>query len=135
MIKQHYGVIVNCSSVRAFSGLAESAAYTSAKAGVNGLTYTLAIELAPFGIRVNAVAPAGTATSMVPLLGRTPEQVAQAQANPSPVTMTADQVARTVVFLANDESDMLNGQIVGVVRYRGDNTGNEVVPKDHARIG
>jgi hypothetical protein len=45
--------------------------------------------------------------------------------------MTAEQVARTVVFLASDESDMLNGQVVGVVRYRGDNTGHEVAPRDH----
>ena len=134
MVRQRYGVIVNCSSVRAFSGLAESAHYTAAKAGVDGLTYSMAIELAPYGIRVNAVAPAGTATNMALLTGSTPERVAASLANPGPTTMTPDQVARTVVFLASDESDLLNGQVVGVVRYRGDNTGNEVAPRDHARL-
>ncbi len=131
MVRQRYGVIVNCSSVRAFSGLAESAHYTAAKAGINGLTYSMAIELAPFNVRVNAVAPAGTATNMALQTGSTPAQVAAAIANPPPTIMTAEQVARTVVFLASDESDMLNGQVIGVVRYRGDNTGNEVAPRDH----
>jgi 3-oxoacyl-[acyl-carrier protein] reductase len=134
MVEQRYGVIVNCSSVRAFSGLAESSHYTASKGGVDGLTYSMAIELAPFGIRVNAVAPAGTATNMALLTGSTPESVAASLANPGPTTMTPDQVARTVVFLASDESDLLNGQVVGVVRYRGDNTGNEVAPRDHARL-
>jgi 3-oxoacyl-[acyl-carrier protein] reductase len=134
MVQQRYGVIVNCSSVRAFSGLAECAHYTAAKAGVDGLTYSMAIELAPFGVRVNAVAPAGTATNMALLTGSTPERVAASLANPGPTTMTPDQVARTVVFLASDESDLLNGQVVGVVRYRGDNVGNEVAPRDHTRV-
>ncbi len=134
MVKQGRGVIVNCSSVRAFSGLADCSHYTAAKGGINGLTYSLAIELGKHGIRVNAVAPAGTATKLSLMLGRTPEQVAASIANPPPTIMTAEQVGRTVAFLASDESDMLNGQVVGVTRYRGDNAGNELAPRDHTRL-
>jgi NAD(P)-dependent dehydrogenase (short-subunit alcohol dehydrogenase family) len=64
MIGNGAGAIVNTSSMLAEVGMAENAAYTAAKHGVHGLTRAAALELAPYGIRVNAVAPGVTRTGM-----------------------------------------------------------------------
>jgi NAD(P)-dependent dehydrogenase (short-subunit alcohol dehydrogenase family) len=64
MINNGAGAIVNTSSMLAEVGMAENAAYTAAKHGVHGLTRAAALELAPYGIRVNAVAPGVTRTGM-----------------------------------------------------------------------
>jgi len=64
MITQRGGVIVNTSSMLAAVGMADNAAYTAAKHGVHGLTRAAALELAPHGVRVNAVAPGVTRTGM-----------------------------------------------------------------------
>lgn len=64
MITQGAGCIVNTSSMLAEVGMAENAAYTAAKHGVHGLTRAAALELAPYGVRVNAVAPGVTRTGM-----------------------------------------------------------------------
>jgi NAD(P)-dependent dehydrogenase (short-subunit alcohol dehydrogenase family) len=64
MIANGGGCIVNTSSMLGEVGMADNAAYTSAKHGVHGLTRSAALELAPFGVRVNAVAPGVTRTGM-----------------------------------------------------------------------
>ena len=64
MTARHAGCIVNTSSMLGLVGMAENAAYTAAKHGVHGLTRSAALELAPYGVRVNAVAPGVTRTGM-----------------------------------------------------------------------
>jgi NAD(P)-dependent dehydrogenase (short-subunit alcohol dehydrogenase family) len=64
MIAHGGGCIVNTSSMLGVVGMADNAAYTAAKHGVHGLTRSAALELAPFGVRVNAVAPGVTRTGM-----------------------------------------------------------------------
>jgi NAD(P)-dependent dehydrogenase (short-subunit alcohol dehydrogenase family) len=120
MIPQGSGSIVNCSSVRAFSGVNNATHYTASKAGIVGLTYALAIELRPKGIRVNVVAPAGTRTNLFANVDRPPSLVTNSG---RPVTMAEPEtVARTIAFVASDDCDMLVGQTIGVMRYNGANT-------------
>jgi NAD(P)-dependent dehydrogenase (short-subunit alcohol dehydrogenase family) len=64
MTSQRSGSIVNTSSMLGAAGMADNAAYTAAKHGVHGLTRSAALELAPYGVRVNAVAPGVTRTGM-----------------------------------------------------------------------
>ena len=64
MMARRAGCIVNTSSMLGVVGMAENAAYTAAKHGVHGLTRSAALELAPYGVRVNAVAPGVTRTGM-----------------------------------------------------------------------
>ncbi|HEU0169084.1 MAG TPA: SDR family NAD(P)-dependent oxidoreductase [Chloroflexota bacterium] len=123
MIPQHYGVIVNCSSVRAFSGVLNGTHYTASKAGINGLSYALQIELQPHGIRVNCVAPGGTATNLFRNSGQPQAPREGPRQNRG---FTADQVGRLFAFLASDDSDVLEGQVLGSVRYNGMNTGVSV---------
>jgi len=64
MVVQGTGSIVNTSSMLGVAGMSDNAAYTAAKHGVHGLTRSAALELAPYGVRVNAVAPGVTRTGM-----------------------------------------------------------------------
>jgi NAD(P)-dependent dehydrogenase (short-subunit alcohol dehydrogenase family) len=64
MVPRRAGCIVNTSSMLGVVGMADNAAYTAAKHGVHGLTRSAALELAPYGVRVNAVAPGVTRTGM-----------------------------------------------------------------------
>lgn len=106
------GAIVNVSSQLALVALGKRAAYESSKAGVIGLTRSLAIEWAP-RIRVNAVAPGPTQTGMLrgiqkdraafeDLLGRIPLRRAA----------TSDEIARVIVFLASDAASFVTGHVL-----------------------
>jgi 3-oxoacyl-[acyl-carrier protein] reductase len=97
------GVMVNFASVAYFRPAGRMAVYSAAKAGVAAFTQSLAVELWPQGIRVNAIAP-----GMV----RTPENVAAAGEAAHYVEM--DQVIDTVLFLASDSSSGITGQVVPV---------------------
>lgn len=97
------GTIVNFASMAYFRPMNNMAVYASAKAGVAALTQSLALELWPRGIRVNAVAP-----DMV----RTPENEASAGANAHYVEM--DQIVNAVLFLASGLSSGISGQILPV---------------------
>src|SRR5690606_37421861 len=87
-VEQRYGKVVNLSSVSA-NGSRGQANYSAAKAGLQGLTRTLAIELGPFGINVNAVAPGFVVTEMTDQtaqrLKMSPEDVRAAAAEQNPV--------------------------------------------------
>jgi NAD(P)-dependent dehydrogenase (short-subunit alcohol dehydrogenase family) len=102
------GRIVNLSSINAFRTTTGLAAYASAKAGIVGLTQTLAIELGPDQITANYVVPGVIATGMTkPLLEANPE----ALANFSPLGRVGrpEDIANAVLFLASDEASFVSG--------------------------
>ena len=118
-VAQKYGKIVSLSS-RSALGNRGQANYAASKAGVMGLTATLAIELGPFGVNVNAVAPGYIATAMTDAtahrIGLDPEQLKEAAANETPVRRVGEpeDIAATVAFLAADESSFISGQTIQV---------------------
>jgi 3-oxoacyl-[acyl-carrier protein] reductase len=107
-VAQKYGKIVNLSSVSALGNRGQ-ANYSAAKIGIQGLTRTLAIELGPFGVNVNAVAPGFIATDMT-------EDVPDAviDAIPAKRTGTPEEVAAAVRFLASDAAGYVTGSTVFV---------------------
>ena len=109
MVKQHSGKIINISSIVATFGNAGQANYVASKAGLMGLTKSLAKELASYNIQVNTVAPGFVETDMTAGLSEEQkaaifnQQVKRKAAKP-------DKVADFVAFLASPDSDLINGQ-------------------------
>jgi 3-oxoacyl-[acyl-carrier protein] reductase len=113
MITQQSGVIVNVGSQLGLRGAPNLAAYCAAKSGVHGLTKALARELAPHGIRVNAVAPGPVDTDI--LADVDPETMAGILAE-IPLGRVADvgEIAPIVVLLASSEGGYFTGSVVNV---------------------
>lgn len=109
MKKSGGGAIINFASVAGLIGLPMPAYYPASKAAVVGLTKAVAAELAPFNIRVNALAPAGINTPMFTASG---EDHVKALLALQPLKRVADpdEVARTVFFLASDAGAHFTGQ-------------------------
>jgi NAD(P)-dependent dehydrogenase (short-subunit alcohol dehydrogenase family) len=108
------GVIVNISSGAPYRGSMRATAYMASKLGIVGLTRGMARELAPHGIRVNAIAPGVTNTAM-PRLGNTEEALmAIGRTNPSGRLAEPDDIADVVVFLATDAARFVVGQLIHV---------------------
>ena len=113
MIKQRYGRIINLSSVVGLHGNAGQVNYAASKAGVIGMTKSLAKELASRGVTVNAVAPGFMETDMTAALSEA-ARVATLAAVPMGRMGTAEDVAQAVAFLASDCAGYITGQILGV---------------------
>ena len=119
MVDQRYGRIVNLSSSSALGNRGQ-ANYSAAKAGMQGLTKTLAIELGQFGITANAVAPGFIATDMTAAtaarLGLTFEDFQATVASRVPVGRIGgvDDVAHTISFLASEGAGYVSGQVIYV---------------------
>ncbi|GAA0803051.1 3-oxoacyl-ACP reductase FabG [Spirilliplanes yamanashiensis] len=119
MVAARYGRIVNLSS-RSALGNRGQVNYAAAKAGVQGLTATLAIELGPFGITVNAVAPGYIATAMTAAtaerVGATPEQHQELVAAQTPLRRVGrpEEVAAVIAFLSGDDASYVSGQTLYV---------------------
>jgi 3-oxoacyl-[acyl-carrier protein] reductase len=113
MVRQRAGRIINLTSVVAQTGNAGQAAYSAAKAGVIGLTKTLAKELASRSITVNAVAPGFIETDMT---GSLPEQVKTGYLSLIPAGRwgTTAEVAEVVAFLAGPLAGYITGQVINV---------------------
>jgi 3-oxoacyl-[acyl-carrier protein] reductase len=119
MVDQGFGRIVNLSSSSALGNRGQ-ANYSAAKAGLQGLTKTLAIELGPFGITANAVAPGFIATDMTAAtaarLGVTFEDFQATVAAQVPVRRIGevDDVAHAISFLASEGAGYISGQVIYV---------------------
>lgn len=112
MIRQKYGRILLVSSMWGQTGGSCEVAYSAAKAGLIGLGKALAKEEGPSGITVNVIAPGVIDTDM--MAGFTAEDRA-ALAEETPVCRlgTAQEIARTMVFLADEQSGYITGQVIG----------------------
>lgn len=110
MLARGNGSIVNVASRLGQVGIAETAAYSAAKAGLIGLTRSLAREFGPHGIRVNAVAPGMTITEMTTDLVDSEEGKRRLRDMPLGRFGRADEVADAVIFLLSDASSLFLGQ-------------------------
>src|SRR2546425_47420 len=108
------GVIINLASGAPYRGSLRATAYMASKLGIVGLTRGMARELAPHGIRVNAVAPGVTNTAM-PRLGNTEEGLAElARHMPTGRIAEPEDIADVIVFLATEEARYVVGQLIHV---------------------
>jgi 3-oxoacyl-[acyl-carrier protein] reductase len=110
MLDQGAGSIVNIASRLGQMGIAETAAYSSAKAGLIGLTRSLAREFGPRGVRINAVAPGVTITEMTTDLVESDEGKRRLRDMALGRFGRADEVAEAVIFLLSDASSLFVGQ-------------------------
>ncbi len=110
MVEQGSGSIVNVCSRLAHVGVAETAAYSAAKAGLLGLTRSLAREFGSRGVRVNAVSPGFTITDMTADLAETETGKSRLRDIALGRFGRADEVAEAVIFLLSDRSSLFLGQ-------------------------
>jgi len=119
MVPAKYGKILNLSSVSALGNRGQ-ANYSAAKMGVQGFTRTLAIELGPYGINVNAIAPGFIVTEMTDAtavrLKMEPEELRKLNADANPVRRVGhpEDIAAAAAFLCSDEASYITGQTLYV---------------------
>ncbi|GAB4459352.1 MAG: 3-oxoacyl-[acyl-carrier-protein] reductase [Anaerolineae bacterium] len=112
MMKQKYGRVVNTASIAVLGNVGQ-ANYAASKAGVIGLTRTLALEWARFNIAVNCVAPGGVNT---PMTATIPEKILTAVVERIPFKRMAEpeEIAAVHAFLASDDASYITGQVIWV---------------------
>jgi NAD(P)-dependent dehydrogenase (short-subunit alcohol dehydrogenase family) len=115
MIPQKHGSIVNLSSVAGIRGALNAAIYVASKHAVEGLTKSAALEAAPFGVRVNAVAPGPIETGMLARFTGDAAGMADMVASvPLKRAGTVDEIAQAILFVASDKASFLTGQALVV---------------------
>jgi len=113
LMKQKSGAIINITSVAGIKGAARQVNYSASKAGIIGLTKSLAKEVAPYGVRVNAIAPGYIDTDMTAGL-KDDFKKDILKAIPLGRFGTAEEVARVATFLASDAARYITGQVIFV---------------------
>ena len=118
MVKQKSGAIVNIASIvmgQMGKGMAGLAHYSASKGGIAALTKTLAVELAPYNIRVNAIAPGAIDTPMAASATTDPKML-EATLNMIPLHRMGkpEEIANTVLFLSSNASSYITGSIIVV---------------------
>lgn len=113
MMKKRYGRIINISSISGVRGNAGQANYAASKAGLIGLTKTIAKELAGRNITANAIAPGFITTDMTAALNEEIQENIKAQI-PLNRFGTPQDIAKTVVFLCSEGGDYITGQVISV---------------------
>jgi NAD(P)-dependent dehydrogenase (short-subunit alcohol dehydrogenase family) len=112
---QGTGSIINISSTYGHQGAAGAAVYAGSKHAVEGITKSVALEIANSGIRVNCVAPGPTDTGMLTRFTGTPENKAALVANvPMERMGRSEELADAIVFIASDEASYITGHILNV---------------------
>ena len=113
LMKQRAGVIVNMASVSGVMGNAGQANYSASKAGLIGLTKSVAKELASRNIRCNAIAPGFIET---PMTAKLPEDIQKAYKDSIPLKRfgQVEDIANLAVFLAGDKAKYITGQVINV---------------------
>lgn len=113
MIAQGSGVILNISSIVALYGNVGQTNYAATKAGLVGMTKTLAKELGKKGIRVNAIAPGFIYT---PMTATVPEKILDMMKEKTPLKRlgTPGDIANALLFLSSDEASFINGAVISV---------------------
>jgi len=117
MKKQKSGCIVNISSIASRGNAFSNGGYSAAKAGVVALTTKLAMEIAPFGLRCNAIAPGLTMTErMITALSNTPADEMEKRIGQVPLGRfsTAEDQAKVICFLASSDADFVTGSTIYV---------------------
>jgi len=115
MREQGSGAIVNLSSTMGHRGAPNAALYVASKHAVEGLTKTAALEGAPLGIRVNAVAPGPVDTEMLArLTGGGERKAALVAGVPMKRAGTPEEIAQAIVWLASEHAGFLTGQVIDV---------------------
>jgi NAD(P)-dependent dehydrogenase (short-subunit alcohol dehydrogenase family) len=124
MMEQRSGSIINISSMAGRTSWPSTAEYSASKTGVIGLTRSVAMELAPYGITANAVCPGNTLTEMVhkvaekqgALLGMSGQEWLDMRANDCPMKRLAEpwEIAGVCAFLASEDARYITGQALGV---------------------
>jgi len=113
MMNQGNGVIINTSSIVGLNGNVGQVNYAATKAGLIGMTKTLAKELGKKGIRVNAVAPGFIAT---PMTSNVPEKILEMMKEKTPLRRLGEpkDIANAYLYLASDEANFVNGAVLCV---------------------
>jgi NAD(P)-dependent dehydrogenase (short-subunit alcohol dehydrogenase family) len=112
---QRSGSIINISSTYGHEGAAGASIYVGSKHAVEGITKSVALELAKSGIRVNAVAPGPTDTGMLTRFTGTPEnKAALVTTVPMARLGLSEELANAIVFIASDEASYITGHVLNV---------------------